>query len=146
MIMFWRTLAPKIVLSVAQKLRGVIAMKKSAILATVFAASCAANLFAQGDPIFDFFMEARARTQAPENAIVGIGVSYNSSLMLARNQAADRAWAEIYSAFKTIITRMVSEYILETKSEVGPEELARIVETVTITASQYHVNLICAGR
>ncbi|MCL2558129.1 MAG: hypothetical protein FWE09_06585 [Treponema sp.] len=57
---------------------------------------------------------------------------------MARIQAETWARAEISRALNTTVTRIVTEYVLEAdvESEEGPEELARIVETITITISQ----------
>ena len=80
----------------------------------------------------------RARRNAPEDVLVGIGTAKLGTVAQSRNLAATRARAELSTAMNSIVSNMVRDYTAS--SEVDPEAAVAFQENITVTLSRSEVS------
>ena len=81
---------------------------------------------------------SRARSNAPEDVLVGIGSSSAQSLNTRRNTAATRARAEISQAMNSMVQNMVRDYTAS--SEVDPGAAMSFQENITVSLSRSNLS------
>jgi len=80
----------------------------------------------------------RARRNAPEDVLVGIGNAKMGTVAQSRNIAATRARADLSNAMSSIVSNMVRDYTAS--SEVDPQAAIAFQENITVTLSRSDVS------
>ena len=80
----------------------------------------------------------KARRNAPENVLVGIGNAKMGTVAQSRNIAATRARAELSNAMNSMVRNMVRDYTAS--SEVDPEAALAFQENITVTLSKSNLS------
>ena len=80
----------------------------------------------------------KARKNAPEDVLVGIGNAKMGTVAQSRNIAATRARAELSNGMNSIVSNMVRDYTAS--SEVDPQAAIAFQENITVTLSRSNVS------
>ena len=76
----------------------------------------------------------RARRNAPEDVLVGIGSANMATTHLSRTTAQTRARTEISQSMETMVENMVRDY--SAGSELAPRDVVTFQETITVALSR----------
>jgi len=105
-------------------------------------APAAAPVADAGDPIGDFIWEVRR--DAPENALVGVGVASHTNRALATSTGQARALADLARQLNVMVTNMITDYIAG--SEADQSAMLAFQESVTQTLAREQIRGATPGR
>ena len=80
----------------------------------------------------------KARRNAPEDVLVGIGTAKMGTVSQSRNIAATRARTELSNTMSSMVSNMVRDYTAS--SEVDPQAALAFQENITVTLSRSNLS------